>query len=321
MPDKSKQQHKDPQVERFLADHPEYTPFFEEYPVPQSNLRENPYYSNYENFVDRQTPYLQDKAELTYMSDLLNKELERKYPKEFQKLTSEYGWNPDKPTSPQTRIKGADTFAKSNPNFFLTPDEQKGILGDKYNRYVGLRGKFGQELNLTGENEDANKPESWKVGARHAVAFNPVQANLEVSPRDESVKNKDVSNFSRYEQYDPQKGFTGYTKFSNIDPENPQENVSDVYARRLTKVGTEYDQSDRTTIDGKVVFKDPGRHFYKYYDDGSKEEINDNMYQTLSMFNSLPGHLKNKYIEESKAPKEDKQMASKITYANNKSKM
>jgi hypothetical protein len=314
MPDKNKQ-HKDPQVDRFLEENPTYKPFFETFPIPESSIEKSPYIHNYEDFLRRNETALQEKAKLNYMSSLLNKELEKKYPKEYQQITSQYGWNPDKPLSPETRVKGADAFAKKSPSFYLDPEEQKKVLGEGYSEYATLRGKYAKDLNLIGEGDDPNKPESWKVGARHAVAFNPISATLEVSPKENSQKNKNESKFSRYEQYSPEEGYTGYTKYSNINPDNPQENVKDVKTRRLEKVDFTHDNSDRVTTDQGIVFKEPGFHFYKHYDDGTKEEISKNDYQTMKMFNTLPAYLKNKYVEEVK-PKENEEVASNVTYAN-----
>lgn len=301
-PNQNQQQHKDPQIERFVQDHPEYKPFFETYPAPQSQIRENPYYNRYVDFLKEQEPVLKDKAELTYMGNILNDALQKKYPKEYQQINDQYGYNPEKPSNPQTRIKGANAFSKQNPSFYLNQEEQQKVLGSNFDRYVYLRNKYGKDLNLIGEGDDPNKPESWKVGARHAVAFYPTPSTLEVSPKEQNQQIKDKATFSRYEQYSTEKGFTGYTKFSNIDPDNPQENVSNIPVRQLKKVDFIHDPSDRVNTPEGVVFKNPGFHFYKYYDDGTKEEITENAYQTLKMFNKLPSYLKSKYTYD--IPKE-----------------
>lgn len=298
MPDKK--ENKDPQVDRFVQDHPEYKPFFETFPVPQSKMRQNPYFNTYEEFLKSHEQDLQDRAKLNYYADQLNKELEKKYPKEYKEITSQYGWNPDKPIFPKDRVAGADTFAKKAPTFYLSPEEQKKVLGDEdFGSYNLLRSKYGKNLNLIGDSEDPNKPETWKVGARHAVAFNPAKSTLEVLPDEKNKGIRDKSTFVRTEQYDPQKGFSGSTIYSNVDPDNPQENASNVKSRRLDKVDYSYDPDNKIkNPDGTVDFKDPGFHYYKYYDDGSKEEIDKNSYQTMKMFNTLPAYLKSKYIEE-----------------------
>ncbi len=300
MPDTNK--HTDPQVDRFTQDHPEYKPFFETFPVPQSKMRQNPYFNEYEEFLKRNEQVLQDKAKLNYYSGQLNKELEKKYPKEYKEITSQYGWDPDKPLAPETRTKGADTFSKKNTNFYLDPEEQQKVLGENFGTYNMLRGHYGKDLNLIGEGDDKDKPETWKVGARHAVAFNPSSSTYHVDPNPENKRIKDTTDFSRFEQYSPEKGFTGYTKYSNIDPDNPQENASSIKTRRLKsidKIDYHYDPDNRVeNEDGTVDFKTPGFHYYKYYDDGTREEINKNSYQTMKMFNTLPAYLKSKYIEE-----------------------
>jgi hypothetical protein len=298
MPDKNNQ-HTDPQVDRFIQDHPEYKPFFETFPVPQSKMRQNPYFNRYEEYMKNNEAVLKDKAKLNYYSEQLNKQLESKFPKEFKEITSQYGWNPDKPSTSETRVQGADSFAKKNSNFYLSPEEQQKALGDDYSTYNALRATYGKDLNLIGQNDDPKKPETWNFGARHAVAFNPVTATLDVVPEKDTQQTKDQSKFVRTQQYDPKTGFSGFTKYSNIDPENPQENASNIKTRRLDKVDYIHDPDNRVeNEDGTVDFKTPGFHYYKYYDDGTKEEVDKNSYQTLKMFNTLPAYLKSKYIEE-----------------------
>ena len=306
----------DPQVEDFVKKNPNYKPFFETYPVPDNEVNKNPYYSHYDENLKNQEATLKDKAELSYLSDNLNKELEKKNPKVYKDLTSKFGWNEEKPLAPKTRLAGADETAKNNPDFYLSPEEQQKALGDKWSRYVALRGKYGKELNITGEGDNPEKPETWKVGARHAVAFNPSSYTDIISPKSDDQQNKNTSTFKRTEQYDPEKGFTGYTTYSNINPDDKSKDASNVYVRRLEKVVPVYDGNTQIKTDDGVVFKDPGWKFKKVYDDGTQEDIGENEYQTMKSFNSLPAHIKSKYIEEvdpSKLTGKNKEIADKRT--------
>jgi hypothetical protein len=298
MPDPKK--YKDPQVEGFLKNNPQYEPFFQNYPVPENEVSKNPYYQRYNENLDKKEPELKDKAELSYLSEILNKELEKKNPKVYGDLKSKYGWDESKPLAPKTRVSGADEIAKKNPDFFLTPEEQQKTLGDSWSRYVGLRGKYGKELNITGEGDDPSKPESWKVGARHAVAFNPVSYTNIISPEKNDQSNKNTSTFKRTETYDPnsEDKFSGHTVYNNINPDDKSQNASNKYVRRLSKVVPTFDGNTQVKTDNGVVFKEPGWTFNKVYDDGTKEQIGENEYQTLKQFNTLPAHLKSKYVEE-----------------------
>jgi hypothetical protein len=152
-----------------------------------------------------------DTAELYYYSNLLNKKLSEKNPEKnpelYQNLMSKYGYNANagfgKNMSAKTRTTGAEEYAKQYPDFYLSPEEQKGILGDKFDKYSQLRGTYGKELNLIGPGEDPNKPETWKVGARHAVAFNPGEYGMTALPPDKNTLNIPESDFSYKVNYDP----------------------------------------------------------------------------------------------------------------------
>jgi hypothetical protein len=298
MPDNKK--HKDPQVDKFVKDHPEYEPFFQSNPIPESKISENPKFEDYNNFVDRNEGYLRDKSELYNFGQKLNTELEKKNPKLYKDLMSKYGWDESKPLSPKTRVTGAEKFAEKNPDFYLSPDEQKKVLGEDWDKYVGLRGKYGKDLQLIGEGDDPNKPETWKAGARHSVAFNPASSTLTVEPAETNKQYKDTSTFKRVEKYNPESEdkYTGYTMYSNINPEDPSKNTPQTYVRRLSKVISGYDPSTTKNTDEGVVFKDPGWNFYKVYDDGTREPIDESSYKTMKQFNNLPQHIKNKYVEE-----------------------
>ena len=154
---------------------------------------------------------VKDTAELYYYSNLLNKKLSKKNPEKnpelYQNLMSKYGYNANagfgKNMSAKTRTTGAEEYAKQYPDFYLSPEEQKGILGDKFDKYSQLRGTYGKELNLIGPGEDPNKPETWKVGARHAVAFNPGEYGMTALPPDKNPLNIPESDFSYKVNFDP----------------------------------------------------------------------------------------------------------------------
>ena len=144
--------------------------------------------TNYPNLIPAQE--LKDKAQLYYYSQNLNNKLREKNPEIYDNLQTQYGYKLDHPEdnlANKTRVTGAETYAKDNKDFYLTPDEQKTILGKDWDNYNILRGKYGKTLNLIGSNEDATKPDTWKVGARHAVAFNPSTYETVVLPMSAKV--------------------------------------------------------------------------------------------------------------------------------------
>jgi hypothetical protein len=296
---------KDSQVERFVKEHPGYQDFFENYPIPESKVTSDPYYEIFIQDVQNKEQKLQEKAELYYLSDTLNKELEKKNPNVYKELTSKYGWNEDKPLSPKTRLTGAEEYSKKNPNFYLSPEEQKKTLGENWDKYVNLRGKYGNELNLIGEGDDPTKPEQWKIGSRHAVAFNPIKYTDIIKPKTDTQNNKNVSTFERTEQYDPTSEdlFKTKTYYSSTNTGDTSKNVSKTYIKRLSKVVPSYNGKTQVSTEDGIVFKNPGWKFHKVYDDGTKEEISENDYMTMRKFNDLPSHIKNKYVEEIESTK------------------
>jgi hypothetical protein len=86
--------------------------------------------------------------------------------------------------------------------------------------------------------------------------------------------------------------------FENHLVQPPDGEEANTFSRKLDKVDFEYDPTDRVNTDHGVVFKDPGFKFYKQYDDGSRDNIDKHEYQTMKMFNSLPAHLKSKFVKQ-----------------------
>jgi hypothetical protein len=164
-------------------------------------------YGAYQKEVDKRKPELKDKSELYYYSNILNNKLKEKNPTLYTELISKYGYNPNqgfnKQVSPKTRTTGADSYASKNPNFYLDSNEQQKLLGDKWQRYNELRGKYGKDLNLVGKGDDPNKPETWKVGARHAVAFNPASYEYTKVPSPTNKRDFTTSDFTYNVNYDP----------------------------------------------------------------------------------------------------------------------
>lgn len=160
----------------------------------------DPNYVYYQNKLKEKTPELQDRARLYYYTQQFNEPLRSKNPKVYDELVGKYGYNKDNPLTTKTRTEGADPYAKNNPNFYLSPEEQQKILGDNWNDYNQLRSKYGSMYNLLGEGDDKTKPETWKVGARHAVAFNPVNLDYSIEPTEKGQKS---SSFLYNISYDP----------------------------------------------------------------------------------------------------------------------
>ena len=246
----------------------------------------DPNYSRYQSSLKEKEPILKDKARLYYYTQQFNKPLRDKNPEVYDKLNSDYGYNPDKPLSTKTRTVGADKYAKENPDFYLSPEEQQKVLGNNWNDYTQLRGKYGSEYNLLGEGDDATKPETWKVGARHAVAFNPVNYKYEIVP-DENNKELTPSTFDYNIQYDPskedpyvsslkyqRKAYGGnLTEYSGPTHENggvtlnANTEVEGGETRGLENTPTEdYIFSDRLkTIDGKTTFAKRSKNINNKY--------------------------------------------------------
>lgn len=146
-------------------------------------------------------------------------------PKLYSELTSKYGYNPNagfnKQVSPKTRTVGADTYAKKNSKFYLDSNEQQQLLGDKWQRYNELRGKYGKDLNLVGSGDDPNKPETWKVGARHAVAFNPASYEYTKVPSPSNKRDFVTSDFTYNVNYDPNQSNPYQESLDYTSQENP----------------------------------------------------------------------------------------------------
>lgn len=184
--------------------------------MPESD----PYYQGFQESLNTNKPTIQDKARLYYYTQKLNKSLREKNPTLYDKLYSEYGYNKEKLLTTKTRTEGADKYAKENPDFYLSPEEQKKFLAeDEYKDYISLRGKYGAEYNLLGEGDNPNDPTSWKVGARHATAFNPVKHTYTYKPPKNSFdsQTREFVYDINYDPTSPEKytGKTGFRKYAN----------------------------------------------------------------------------------------------------------
>ena len=250
-----------------------------------------------EKYKDRSVKQkLNEQAELYYYTQKLNQELRKKDPENYDKLVKEYGYNPEKVLGPSTRISGAEYYVnkQGGRNFSkaLDVDEQKQILGEDYDKYVDLKKTYGADLKLFGANEDPNKPETWKVGARHAVAMNPTSQESVYKNR---VTGKVDWAYKRGVTYDPNKE-DPYVE-SDTDLQS-QDKKPQQYTRTLSKVVYEPSDGKTTNTEGKTVWTDPGLNYYKVYDDGSKVPIHRSEYQKWIGFNKAPDHIKQKYGTE-----------------------
>jgi hypothetical protein len=239
---------------------------------------------------------LNEQSELYYYTQKLNEELRKKDPENYDKLVKEYGYNPQKPLAPNTRISGSENYVKKqggrNFDKSLGVDEQKAILGEDYDHYVNLKKDYGKDLKLFGANEDATKHETWKVGARHAVAMNPVSWQ---SKRDNSVTGKTELNYSRTVNYDPTQEDPYVNSDTNLLDQNK---IPQKYTRTLSKVVYEPSNGKTTNDQGKIVWTDSGLNYYKVYNDGSKVPIHKSEYQKWIGFNKAPDHIKQQYGTE-----------------------
>jgi len=146
-------------------------------------------------------PRLKDKAELYYYAQQLNQNLRGKNPQGYDELNKNYGWNPQHPLSPKTRVTGADNYVEQGKfTGSLTPEESQKILGNKWDRYNELKNKYGKELNLYGENEEGKNPSNLNIGARHAVAFNPSAYTYKYKP---DTSDEYTNKFEYEMKYDP----------------------------------------------------------------------------------------------------------------------
>jgi hypothetical protein len=240
---------------------------------------------------------LNEQSELYYYIQKLNQELKKKDPENYEKLTKEYGYDPNHPLSSKTRIAGAEYYVnKSGGRDFdksLSVGEQKKILGEDYDQYVNLKKTYGADLKLFGTNEDPNKPETWKVGARHAVALNPVTWQ---STNKNETTGKIESDYLRAVNYDPTKADPYINSDTNLLEQNkkPQQ-----YTRTLSKVVYEPNTGKTTNSEGKVVWTgNQPLNYYAVYDDGSKRPIHQSEYQKWIGFNKAPADVKQKYGTE-----------------------
>lgn len=187
-------------------------------------IEEDKQYGSFRKSLDSHLPLLKDKARLYYYSQKLNEKLREKNPAVYDELTSKYGWSENTPLANETRIKGADEYATNNPDFYLTPDEQKILLDKNWEDYAALRAKYGKDFNLAGVGDEDN-PEQWKYGARHSVAFNPTKYTYESIPAKGSIGT--TRKFKYKVAYDPaQEG--QYVENIDYDP-NDESKAGDNY--------------------------------------------------------------------------------------------
>jgi hypothetical protein len=267
--------------------------------IPTSNF--------YNKTLPAALPRLKDKAELYYYAQQLNQNLRNKNPKGYDELASSYGWNPEHPLAPKTRVTGADQYVSQGKfTGSLSPEEGQKVLGDKWSRYNELKGKYGKELNLYGENEQDIAPDKLNIGARHAVAFNPSSYTYMYKPESSDAytnkfeydmkydpTNKDnpyvVTKEERY-KYDPStKGYTQYALggMSDYNAEleqgepyrTPDGRIHQVSNNAPTHAqgGVQMDLPEGTEILGKMndpesdkEFKEVGRQLKKAQDRHAK---------------------------------------------------
>jgi hypothetical protein len=242
---------------------------------------------------------LNDKAELNYYIDKLNKKLRQKDPENYDKLVKEYGYNPNKPSTTNTRVAGAEYYVnkQGGRNFdkSLGVDEQKDILGEDYDKYVDLKKTYGKDLKLFGANEDSNKPETWKVGARHVVATNPVYWESKLP---NPITGKIDLDYGRTVTYDPTQKDPYLNSDTNLlsQDKKPQQ-----YTRTVSRIYREENKGTTTNNDGKVVWTDKQKNpmnFYMEYDDGSKRQIHEGEYRKWIGVNGAPSDIKAQYGTE-----------------------
>jgi hypothetical protein len=283
MPDnKPKEQQSQVELDEFLKRNPQYKDAFDEY-YKDLHTRVKP------DDPTTKEQQINERAELNYYADILSKELQKKDPKAYSELMDAYG--EQKQLSYNTRRVGANEFGQKHPSFYLSPEEQKQIFDTNkadWDRYNELRQKYGADLH--GDYEDPNDPESWKVGARHAVLKNPAEYyDTYINP----ISKDKSALFKRSAVFNPETDQAeGHTDFSSKNTSDPSKNVSDVYVRRLSKMSYEYvPDAVKKTENGNVSVT-PGYHFYKHFDDGTTQEVSENVYQSLQDFNNSPGYVK-----------------------------
>jgi len=168
------------------------------------NPEQDPYYSEFQTNLSKVEPILKDKAELYFLANKLNEKLKAKNPNQYQELVSKYGWNQEKPSSSRTRVKGADIYVNQGKfNSYLTPEEGSQVLGKQWNRYNELKEKYGKELNLYGDNEVGIPTSNLNIGARHAVAFNPVSYEYVRVPEKDNTESTETRKFKYNMNYNP----------------------------------------------------------------------------------------------------------------------
>ena len=241
--------------------------------------KKDPNYDYFQAALKRNEQALKDKARLYYYTQKFKEPLKKKNPKVYEELMSTYEWKPNNRLWSKTRVLGASKFSKENPGFDLKIDEQKNILGKDWDDYLKLKTQYGKELDLFGENEDSEKPETWKVGARHVASFNPITYNYTIEPPTNSFIKNRKSDFKYEIEYDP----------SQQDPyiSNLMYNKEQDDSPLPQKVLSYYDNNTQEKTEHGTVFVQPGRRFKKINEDGSEELISDREYFKLKPINGI----------------------------------
>jgi hypothetical protein len=124
--------------------------------------------------------------------------------------------------------------------------------------------------------------------------YNPGEKNREgklEKEKDIIKNNPDLYNYmqSKYNDYkvaDERKKDTPIQPIASIQPTNIE------YERRLSKVSYDYNNGTiKKTPEGNVAIT-PGPRFYKHYEDGTTQEVDENTYNSLLGFNNAPPEIK-----------------------------
>lgn len=113
---------------------------------------------------------VKDKARLYYYKTALDPILKGKDAKGFESYTKEL------PVVAKDRVALADSAYKNGYKAYLSVDEIKSTLGDRFDDYVGLINKFEKDqLGIAGTKEKDQKVENLKYGLRTSLSILPYQ--------------------------------------------------------------------------------------------------------------------------------------------------
>jgi hypothetical protein len=310
MPDKSKKY--DPKIDRFLQNNPQFQDLFEDHAPPTSVT--DPDYRSYQNRTQNDED-LKGRSRLYYYKQLLDEKLREKNPQKFDQAIKDINKDPN----PTPRLEKANEIINSGTfKQSLNNDEIKKVLGDSYEDFNALRNKQDEifksyhpdSKGVAGTKENTDQAANTSYGLRNSALYQRGSHDYELtSQKDNSLLKK----FAGVADYNPKTGYD-FT-FNNQTPgvNEPETKVnSNQYARRLKSVDPEYD--DRTIIHDKdgTTLKKPGWNFYKTYDDGTREPVDEGEFETWRGFNKLPEHIKSKFVENTditKLSEENKQKA------------